>query len=117
MAVTANTGTITPIVGLEQDVATIAGGPFDNVSVYIVGGTGGGGGALEFALYATVGGFRTRVAQKKIMGDKVPSIIDWDTGLGPLSLGSGGAGQTDNLDVGGTNYTGTVIDLSGAPGA
>lgn len=116
MAVTSNTGTITPVVGTEQDVATISGGPFDNLTVYVVGGTGGAGGALEFALYATVGGFRTRVAQKMIMGDNVPSIIDWDTGRGPLNLGSGGKGQTENLDVGGTDYTVTVIDLSTGPG-
>lgn len=116
MPVTVGNGTVTPVVGTETDVAFIAPGtPLDNLSVYVVGGTGGGGGPLEFALYATVGGFRTRVAQKMIRGDDTPSIIDWDTGLGPLSGGSGGAGQTEQIDAGGTTYTVTVIDLSAGP--
>jgi hypothetical protein len=115
MAVTFNTGTVTPVAGAEQDVVAIApGSPLDILTVYVEGGTGGAGGPLEFALYATVGGFRTRVAQKKILGSDTPSIIDFDTGLGPLSGGSGGAGQTEQIDAGGTAYTLTVIDLSGS---
>jgi hypothetical protein len=116
MAVTSNTGTVTPAVGVETDVVAIAPGtPLDNLTVYVVGGTGGGGGLLEFALYATVGGFRTRVAQKTIVGSASASIIDFDTGLGPLEGGSGGGGQTEQVDAGGTTYTITVIDLSTMP--
>ncbi len=113
MAVLSNTGTATPVVGSETTVATIAPGTsLDNVTVYVQGGTGGAGGPLEFALYAEVGGFQTRVAQKQLMGTDVPSIIEWDTGIGPLAGGGNGAAQTELVDAGGTNYTVTVIDLS-----
>jgi hypothetical protein len=119
MAVTSNTGAPTlPVVGAETDVAAIAPGtPLDNVTVYVIGGTGGGGGLLEYALYATVGGFRTRVAQKAIVGSAIGSIIDFDTGLGPLSGGAGDRAQTEQVDAGGTTYTVTVIDLSTTPAA
>lgn len=114
MAVLSNTGTATPVVGAETVVATIApGGPLDNLTVYVVGGIGGGGGPLEYALYAEVGGFQTRVAQKQIVGSNVATILDFDTGLGPLAGGTAGVlGQTEQVDAGGTNYTVTVIDLS-----
>jgi hypothetical protein len=116
MAVTSNTGAATPVTGAETDVVAIApGAPLDNITVYVIGGTGGGGGLLEFALYATVGGFRTRVAQKPIVGSASASIIDFDTGLGPLSGGAGDRAQTEQVDAGGTTYTVTVIDLSTAP--
>src|SRR5271170_1692479 len=113
MPVTVGNGSVTPVVGTEQDVATIApGAPLDNISVYVVGGTGGGNGPLEYALYTTVGGVRTRVAQKQLRGTDVPGLIDWDTGLGPLAGGGNGAAQSDLIDAGGTSYTVTVIDLS-----
>ena len=122
MAVLSNTGApIVPVVGAETVVATIApGAPLDNITVYVTGGTGGGGGQLEFALYAEVGGFQTRIAQKQIVGSNTPSIIDWDTGIGPLDGGGGKRAQNELVDAGGTNYTVTVIDLSAglpAPGA
>jgi hypothetical protein len=114
MAVLSNTGApVVPIVGTEQTVATIApGAPLDNVTVYVTGGTGGGGGLLEFALYAEVGGFQTRIAQKQTLGSNVASIIDWDTGIAPLDGGGGTRAQNELIDAGGTNYTVTVIDLS-----
>lgn len=107
MAVLSNTGTVTPI-GTELTVAFItppAPGPLDNISVYFVGGTGGGNGQLELALYTTVGGIQTRVAQAKVQGSNTSSIIAWQT------IGAG-AGQTELLDTGGTTYTVTVVDLS-----
>jgi hypothetical protein len=107
MAVLSNTGTATPVSGAETDVATIAPGtPLDNVTVYVRGGTGR---KLEYALYATVGGVRTRVAQMQIIGSNVPSIVAWQT------IGKGD-GQTEIVDAGGTNYTVTVIDQTGTPG-
>lgn len=123
MAVLVGNGTATPVVGIETTVATIApGAPLDNLSIYFVGGTGGGGGLLELALYATVGGFQTRVGQKKVVGTNTPSLIAWDTGAGPFSGGSGGSGsqggssgQEEIFNAGGTAYTVTVIDLSNVP--
>ena len=114
MAVLSNTGApVVPLVGTEQTVATIApGAPLDSVTVYVTGGTGGGGGLLEFALYAEVGGFQTRVAQKQTPGSNTASIIDWDTGIAPLDGGGGTRAQNELIDAGGTNYTVTVIDLS-----
>src|SRR5271155_3860452 len=90
MAVLSNTGTVTPVVGSETTVASIAPGvSLDNISVYFVGGTGGGG-PLLLRLYAEVGGFQTLVALKQVVGSNLPSIIAWDTGLGPLAGGGGG---------------------------
>lgn len=110
MAVISNTGTVTPVIAAETDVVAIApGSPLDNITVYFVGGRFGGGGPLELALYATVGGFRTRVAQAKVMGSLVSSIVAWQT------IGKGD-GQTELVDAGGTDYTVTVIDLSGQIG-
>jgi len=107
MAVTFNTGTATPIIGVETTVVSIAPGtPLDNLSVYFVGGQGGGGGALELALYATVGGTLTRVAQARVMGTSDPSLIEWQ------SIGRG-AGESEQVDAGGTAYTITILDLSG----
>ena len=107
MAVLSNTGTVTPVSGAETDVAAIAPGtPLDNVSVYVRGGVGR---KLEYALYATVGGVRTRVAQAGIMGSNAASIIAWQT------IGKGD-GQTEQVDAGGTDYTVTVIDQTGTPG-
>ena len=54
-----NAGPIQPIVGQEVLVATLAGGPFDDVDVYIAGGTSTTGGPspeLIFRLYQTIGG-------------------------------------------------------------
>jgi hypothetical protein len=113
MAVLSNTGTATPVTGSETTVATIAPGTsLDNITVYVQGGTGGAGGLLEYALYAEVGGFQTRVAQARTPGSDTATIIDWDTGIGPLAGGGDGAAQTELIDAGGTNYTVTVIDLS-----
>ena len=109
MAVQFNTGSATPVIGSETDVVAFSPAPgtsLDNISVYFVGGQFGGGGQLELALYATVGGVRTRVAQAKVMGSASPSIIDWQ------SIGRG-AGETELLDPGGTQYTVTIIDTSG----
>jgi hypothetical protein len=106
MAVLSNTGTVTPVVGVETDVAAIVpGAPLDTISVYVEGGLFGAGGFLEYALYATVGGFRTRVAQAQIVGSATPSLIAWQT------VGRGD-GQTEDVFAGGTTYTVTVIDLS-----
>jgi hypothetical protein len=123
MAVLSNTGTQTPVIGSETTVATIAPGvPLDNISVYFVGGTGGGGGPLLLRLYAEVGGFQTLVAIKQAVGSNLPSIIAWDTGLGPLAGGGGGGrgggnaeAQSNQIHAGGTNYTVTVEDLSNTP--
>ncbi len=113
MAVLSNTGTVTPVGNNETIVASIAPGtPLDNITVYVQGGQFGGGGPLEFALYTTVGGFQTRVAQMQLMGSANGTIIDWPSGKGPLSGGSGVAGETDDFSAGGTAYTVTVIDLS-----
>lgn len=106
MAVLSNTGTVTPITQSEQDVvAIVPGAPLDNLTVYFVGGQLGGGAPLMLALYATVGGTRTRVAQAQVQGSSSPSIIAWQ------SIGRGD-GETEQLNVGGTTYTISVIDLS-----
>lgn len=105
MPVTNNTGTVLPVTGVETVVATIAGGPFDKVSVFFQGGRFGGGGPLGLRLYATVGGLLTRIAERRLMGDIDSSIVDWQT---PNS----GASETEEVNAGGTNYTVTVIDLS-----
>jgi hypothetical protein len=107
MAVTFNTSPPTvPVVGAETTVVSIVPGlPLDNLSVYFVGGLGGGGGLLELALYTTVGGVLTRVAQAQVAGSATPSIIAWQT------VGRG-ASQTEILNLGGTAYTVTVQDLS-----
>ena len=123
MAVLVGNGTATPVIGSETTVATIAPGvPLDNISVYFVGGTGGGGGPLLLRLYAEVGGFQTLVAIKQAVGSNLPSIIAWDTGLGPLAGGGGGGrgggnaeAQSNQIHAGGTNYTVTVEDLSNTP--
>ena len=118
MTVLSNTGTVTPVGNSETVVASIApGSPLDNITVYVQGGQFGGGGPLEFALYTTVGGFQTRVAQMKIMGSAVGTIIDWPSGKGPLSGGSGASGETEDFTAGGSIYTVTVIDLSGGFGS
>jgi hypothetical protein len=108
MPVTSNTGTQTPVIGVETIIATIAGGPFDKVSVYFRGGLNGGGGPIGLALYATVGAFMTRIAETQVMGTANPSIIEWPT---PNQNNT----TTDDVNAGGTNYTVTVIDLSNAP--
>jgi hypothetical protein len=122
MAVLVGNGTVTPVIGTETIAATIApGAPLDNISVYFVGGTGGSG-PLLLRLYAEVGGFQTLVAQKQAVGSNLPSIIAWDTGLGPLAGGGGGGSgggnavaQSNQIHAGGTNYTVTVTDLSSTP--
>ncbi len=114
MPVTPNTGTVVPVTGIETPVATIAGGPFDKVSVYFQGGQFGGGGPLGLALYATVNGFQTRVAQTQVMGSPTASVVRWQVpnDLGPLAGDSATDDEQYNVDAGGTNYTVTVIDLS-----
>lgn len=104
MAVLSNTGVgITPIATAETDVVAISpGSPLDMVSVYVQGGAQR---MLEYALYATVGTARTRVAQAEIMGTNTPSVIAWQT------IGRGD-GQTEQVDAGGTIYTVTVLDIS-----
>jgi hypothetical protein len=114
MAVLSSTATITPVIGTETQVATIApGNPLDNITVYFQGGTGGGGGSIGLALYAVVGGFNTRVAQAQVQGSTVASIVEWQT------IGSGSS-ETENFDAAGTSYIVTAIDLSNglpAPGS
>lgn len=109
MAVTLNTGTVVPATGIETQVAAIAGGPFDNLSVYFQGGVGGGGGPLGLFLYATVNGVVTRVAQAQVMGTPNASIIEWSLPGGPLA----GPSETTNVvSAAGTAYSVTVQDLS-----
>lgn len=109
MAVTLNTGTVVPATGVETQVAAIAGGPFDNLSVYFQGGVGGGGGPLGLFLYASVNGVVTRVAQAQVMGTPNASIIEWSLPGGPLA----GPSETTNVvSAAGTAYSVTVQDLS-----
>jgi hypothetical protein len=123
MAVLSSTGTVTPVIASETTVTSILPGlPLDNISVYFVGGTGGGGGPLLLRLYAEVGGFQTLVALKQVVGSNLSSIIAWDTGLGPLAGGGGGgpgggnaAAQENQIHAGGTAYIVTIEDLSSTP--
>src|SRR5208337_5021247 len=97
MAVLSNTGTAAPVIGAETDVATIApGAPLDNLSVYVQGGLGGSG-PLGLALYAVVGGFRTRVAQAQVQGSSLGTLVEFQT------IGRGD-GETEDVDAGGTSY-------------
>ncbi|HYX20197.1 MAG TPA: hypothetical protein VFA98_05075 [Thermoanaerobaculia bacterium] len=106
MAVLSSTATTTPIIGQETDVVSIAPGtPLDNITVYFKGGRFGGGGAIGLALYAVVGGFRTRVAQADVQGDGNGSIVEFQT------IGRGDS-ETEEVDAGGTTYVVTCIDKS-----
>src|SRR5580698_4232091 len=106
MALTQNTGSGIPITGSETTLASITGGPFDHISVYFQGGTGAAGGPLQLALYATVNGIQTRIAQSNVMGSPVASLIEWTYNL-PT-----GIGETELVSAGGTAYAVTIIDLN-----
>lgn len=103
MAVTFATGSVIP-TGSETSVCTITGGPFDKTSVYVQGGVGGQG-QLQYRLYATVGGFLTLVAQSKVLGSNVASLLEWQDVA---------TGSTTSIIVNaaGTDYTLTVQDLT-----
>jgi len=106
MAVFSSTGTITPVIGVETDVVTIApGNPLDNLTVYFQGGQFGAGGPIGLALYAVVGGFRTRVAQADQQGSAQGVIVEFQ------SIGRGDS-ETEEVDAGGTSYIITAIDKS-----
>ena len=106
MAVLSSTASTTPIIGQETDVVSIApGAPLDNITVYFQGGQFGAGGAIGLALYAVVGGFRTRVAQADVQGSAKGSIVEFQT------IGRGDS-ETEEVDAGGTTYVVTCIDKS-----
>jgi hypothetical protein len=91
---------------METDVVTIApGNPLDNISVYFQGGQFGGGGPIGLALYAVVGGFRTRVAQAQQQGTLNGVLVEFQ------SIGAGSS-ESEEVDAGGTSYVITAIDLS-----
>lgn len=120
VAVTTNTGTVTPVVGAETVAATIAGGPLDLVSVYIAGGSGGGGGPIGVNLYGTVAGTLTLVGAAQVMGNTAAAgtLVEF------LNTGAGATGTTSQTNVANTSfivnagagtYTVKVIDLSTQP--
>lgn len=118
MAVTVNNGTQTPIVGTETTIATIAGGPFDLLSVYFIGGTGGSGGPIGVNLYATVNAIPTLIGSAQVMGSATGSLVefaDLRTGATGTTSLSPGAGSTFLVDAAGSTYTVKVVDLSTAP--
>jgi hypothetical protein len=114
MAVTTLTGVATPVTGAETTVISIAGGPFDNVSVYYQGGLGGGGGDIGFALLATVDGTLTQIAYAELPGSQIPQLIEWQDPTNQQSFPATKANSETNQNVraGGTSYTITIIDLS-----
>lgn len=108
MAVTfANSVAIQPKQGIEVAVASIAGGPFDNVDALVSGG--GGGIQLQFRLYATVGTLRTLVAQSNYGGPpgSTPlqgTILEWSSLGKPV---------TNPVHAGGTQYDLVVYGQNG----
>lgn len=111
MGVLSNTGTLVPVVNAEQQIAVIAGGPFDNISVYFQGGQFGAGGALQLNLYATVSGVLTRVAQAQVMGSRDGTLVEW---LLPGGPDQGPPETTNVVSAAGTAYSVTIEDLSAA---
>src|SRR5277367_4088028 len=68
-----NSGAIQPVQGQNVLVGTLAGGPFDAMSVYV---TGGGGVNLSFKMFALVGSLHTLVAQAAYLGPS-ESVLQW----------------------------------------
>jgi hypothetical protein len=105
MAVTPNTATATPVVGVPTQCGTIAGGPFDNVSVYFQGGLGGGGGPILLNLFAEVNGIQTLIATAMQQGNAAGTLVEWQ-------LTKTGDGDNFFVNAGGSAYTVTIQDLS-----
>lgn len=108
MAVTANTAVATPVVGAQTTCGTIAGGPFDNVSVYFSGGTGGGNGPIALNLFATVNGILTLVATALMQGNPGATLVEFQ-------LVKTGEGDNFFVNAGGSAYTVTIQDMSSTP--
>ena len=108
MAVTfANSSTVQPLQGTEVAVATIVGGPFDNVDAFVSGG--GGSIQLQFRLYVTVGTLRSLVAEASY-GGPPNSASGQGTVLRWSSLGKPIANP---VTAGGTQYDLVVYALNG----
>lgn len=112
MAVTVvNAGPIQPLVGQEVVVANLAGGPFDNIDVYVSGGTNPSGGAsqeMRFRLYATVGALSSIVSEAAYTAGQggTGALLTWPTNSALPGL----LGQTGpTVHAGGTAYILTVF--------
>ena len=110
MAVTVVNAPVTqPLVGQEVAVASLPGGPFDNVDVYISGGTSPGGPStpaltMYFRVYATVGALRALVSEAPYNAGTsgAGALLTWPTPNGNLP---GVPGQTSpTFHAGGTQY-------------
>jgi hypothetical protein len=105
MPVTSITATVAPFNAVEVPVATLAGGPFDNVAVFQQGGDSiDGQGQLLYKLYALVGTLQSLIATSQVLGSPKATILQWQ------SPGSG-ASETQAVEAGGTSYIFTVTAL------
>jgi hypothetical protein len=105
MAVVSNTASVTPQVGVQLACGIIAGGPFDNVSVYFTGGLGGSG-PIALRLHALVNGLRTLIATKNMQGTSQPTLVDFEL------VETNDETESVLVNAGGASYVVTVQDLS-----
>ena len=106
----ANSGNVQPAFGQEVAVCSIA-GSFAAVDAYVQGGSKNA--PLEFRLYATVGGLRSKIATAKYVPPASGPASASGTVLQWVSVG----GEVENpIAAGGTQYDLTVY-TAGTPGA